>query len=308
MKRKVIQLAGKTLVVSLPSRWARRVGIKKGDEVDVDDKDSRLIISAASHPSAERAVFDARGLEPRMLSWGLGALNKRGFDEIEVLFEDAETVRLVHDLVRSLFIGSAITEQSGSRLIIRSVSTEVPGEADSALRRAFMVTLSLGDSLVEYLKAGRYAELEGLLHLEQTNNQLVNFCERILVKYGHSEYRKTCFAYIVAWNLEKVCDCLAAIAKSLSGLAESRQVSGQFISLAQESNALLRAYYEALYMPGADRVKVVPELAARKSEIYRGAQHFLQKCQRHESASVALLMEQLDLVSNFSAAFIALSV
>ena len=35
MKRNVIQLAGKTLVVSLPSKWVKLNSVKKGDELNV---------------------------------------------------------------------------------------------------------------------------------------------------------------------------------------------------------------------------------------------------------------------------------
>ena len=35
IKRKVIQLAGRTLVVSLPSKWAKKHNVQKGDEIVV---------------------------------------------------------------------------------------------------------------------------------------------------------------------------------------------------------------------------------------------------------------------------------
>ena len=42
MERKAIQLAGKTLVVSLPSKWAKKFGISKGDVLFVEEIDTAL--------------------------------------------------------------------------------------------------------------------------------------------------------------------------------------------------------------------------------------------------------------------------
>lgn len=35
MKRKVVFLAGKTAVLSLPINWVRKCSINKGDEIDI---------------------------------------------------------------------------------------------------------------------------------------------------------------------------------------------------------------------------------------------------------------------------------
>ena len=42
MIRKVIQLASRTLVVSLPSKWVKTVNVQKGDEIEVIEKGDQL--------------------------------------------------------------------------------------------------------------------------------------------------------------------------------------------------------------------------------------------------------------------------
>ena len=51
MRRKIIQLAGKTLVVSLPSDWVKELGLKKGQEVEVSRVGRSMVIE---QPSVER--------------------------------------------------------------------------------------------------------------------------------------------------------------------------------------------------------------------------------------------------------------
>jgi len=44
MKRRAIQLAKKTLVVSLPQAWVRKQGIKKGQEIHVREQGRSLVL------------------------------------------------------------------------------------------------------------------------------------------------------------------------------------------------------------------------------------------------------------------------
>src|SRR3989344_2833381 len=45
MKRKVALIGPSTLMVSLPSKFVKKFGIKKGDELDVEEKGSSLTIN-----------------------------------------------------------------------------------------------------------------------------------------------------------------------------------------------------------------------------------------------------------------------
>jgi len=45
MRRKVIQIADSTQLVSLPRKWALKHGIKKGDELNIEEKGSELLVS-----------------------------------------------------------------------------------------------------------------------------------------------------------------------------------------------------------------------------------------------------------------------
>ena len=53
MKRKVSQVGPATLMVSLPSKWARRYSVKPGDEVDLVEDGPKLIIGAGPVTEAE---------------------------------------------------------------------------------------------------------------------------------------------------------------------------------------------------------------------------------------------------------------
>lgn len=299
-KRKVIQLAGKTLVVSLPSKWARSMGIRKGDELEVEEKDNKLAIAATKQTQIESASFDARD-SGVPLSWSIGSMYKSGYDEIVIAYEKPETAKEIHEIAKDLFTGFAVTEQSRDRLVLRAIAKEMESEFDSMLRRAFLVALSLGEGLVEYLDANKTSELSGLIVLEKTNNQLTNFCERILIKRGHHEFRKTCFYYVVAWNLEKVCDNYKYMIDYL--LSTKTSVRKETIKLIERANKLLRGYYEMHYKLDAERLGA---LSTERKQLDKELKEALGK-QAIDAVIISYLMQIATQASDFTGAIIAIN-
>ncbi|MBI2574399.1 AbrB/MazE/SpoVT family DNA-binding domain-containing protein [Candidatus Woesearchaeota archaeon] len=301
-KRKVIQLAGKTLVVSLPSKWARKMGIRKGDELEIEEKDNGLAVTAHKETIVDKATLDAKKLDERALRWSLSALHKSGYDEIEVMYESPETAKVIHETLKDLFTGFAVTEQSRNRCVLRSIAKELETEFDSVLRRAFLVTLSLGESLAEYLESNKTAQLQDLLALESTNNQLTNFCERILIKKGYKDYRKTCFVYVIAWNLEKICDNYKYIINYIGQIKKGVKVREETTKLITESTALLRAYYELYYKFEPIRLN---ELIGQKRKIEEEARKLLGKGTEEDAVVISHALHHITQIADFSASFIA---
>ena len=63
MRRKVIQIADSTQLVSLPRKWAQNYGIKKGDELEVTEHGNRVMISVDKNPQTESIEIDLSNLE-----------------------------------------------------------------------------------------------------------------------------------------------------------------------------------------------------------------------------------------------------
>ncbi len=53
MKRKIIQIANSTQLVSLPRKWCLSNNVKKGDEIDVKEKDNNIVVSTNAEPKPQ---------------------------------------------------------------------------------------------------------------------------------------------------------------------------------------------------------------------------------------------------------------
>ena len=243
MKRKVIQLGENTHVITLPTKWVRAYGISKGSELDVNESGSKLILATTAARAITSAHADLRGMSERALRWTLSSLHKQGYDEIELTLDTTHQATLIEELVRDLFIGFAIVHKTPHSVTLRAVSAELDEQFDTILRRAFLITLQHAEQLTDILSKGTMKDLPALLSLEKQNNQLTNFCQRILNKKGHPNPLKTNFLYVITWNLEKIADEY----KYLTQHFTTAKPATHTLALLKETNALLRSYYELFY-------------------------------------------------------------
>ena len=262
MKRKVIEQGGKTLMVSLPISWAKSCKIVKGDELEATPKGDKICFSAETVQQSENLVeINLENLSERAIRYIISGLHKAGAEGFKIKYETQEKLNIVEDLIKNLFVGFAVVDHSQESVIIKPISQEQLSEFDVALRRAFLVTLSMGESLIQALKEGSFDELKNLLSLERTNNQLTNFCERLINMNPTYLPEKRSFLYVICWNLEKVADCFKYVCNYLS---ENQRIEKRVIKMIQDVNDFLRGYYELYYK--FDLIKL-SELNDKKKEI-----------------------------------------
>lgn len=205
MKRSIIQLGGKTYVVSLPLRWIEKLGLKKKDILNVIERGEDLIIKPEVSRGKERIEINIEVKDKKLLRNLFLILGSLGYDEVVIKFEDQEIIPFIHDIAHE-YSGFALVEQTKDRCTYRIVSKEDKEEFDYLLDKCFEVTLSLAKGFTEMVLEGRLKETKSLVSLEKTNNQLSTLCQRILIKSGYKDSDKTCFMYVLVWNLEIVAD------------------------------------------------------------------------------------------------------
>ncbi len=240
MKRKIIKLAEKTLVVSLPTSWVVEQGIGKGDEVECTIEDNKLIIEAQQQKSKLIKEIDVAQMSERVLRWNISSLHKQGYDEIIVSGYTEAQYTILQDLLTHLFIGFIVKERSKLRIVIGEVTVVDVNEFDAMLRRAFRLLIRAFEDLEE--ATSQEKSLQKLIDVEHDNNKVTNFCERLLNK-NLVQKEKGHFWYVVAWNLEKVVDNFKYIAQHYKKIT----LSSQEAELLAKTKEFATGYYECFY-------------------------------------------------------------
>lgn len=299
MKRKIIQLAGSTLVVSLPSRWASEQSLKKGMEVEAIPKGSDLLIRTSAQPEEKKTLLDAKDMSERVFRWILSSLHKQGYDEIDIIYRDKKILTWCDDLVKNLLLGFAIINHTEKHIIIRRISQDILGELDSSLIRAFHVTINMGDEIASAIQRKDYSRCKELISLEKTNNQLTNFCERLINKH-HPDH--AIMTYVIAWNSEKLCDDLKYICNVLLA-HETPRLTKDVPDLLHTATAFLRDY---LSLYGSFSISALEKNYHARHAVLAARETYFTKKSPEETLILHHLFSFIEKIDDFSAVTIAL--
>ena len=152
MKRRVIQIADSTQLVSLPRKWALQHEIKKGDELDVKEDGSRLLITREDN-TAEPSKMEVKvdGLDKDSLIFLLRGLYIRGYDQIKFTFDNPhlshhrlnEKVTISSVIHKEVAIcqGLDIIQERGNVFTLKNISVSSIKDFDNILRRIFLLLI-----------------------------------------------------------------------------------------------------------------------------------------------------------------------
>ncbi|MGM5480074.1 MAG: hypothetical protein ACQESC_01300 [Nanobdellota archaeon] len=306
MKRKIIQLAEKTLVVSLPSDWVKKNNLSKGDYLDCKSHNANLLLIPDTFSSPHSSIkIDISDMSERVLRWQISSFHKQGYNEIEIVSYSKEQYKVIEELVSKLFVGFIIKDKSKLRIVVGQVAEIETSEFDSSLRRAFRLLLTSAKDTLESFKTNNADLLQEQVSAEQNNNKLTNFCERLLNKSLDNK-NKGHFWYVIAWNLEKVADNFKYIANHYKLAIPS--LSKDTVELFESIIEYMEKYYAVFYDFSFEKMV---EVSLIKKELEKKALSLLSsKDSSVLSSDEMVLIHYLDMIvlqmADFSASTIAI--
>jgi len=201
-------------MVSLPIRWVRKLGLSKGNELDIEERGATLIIS--TDKKAEPKRIDVTIDNPRELYvWRrLQPCYILGYDEVKVHVESAQTLAMIQKLAANL-IGFEVVEQGRDHCVIKAVSTELDEQFGVLFYRILTNILEMSDIIERRLESKE--DVTGILNLEIINNRHTMFLKRILAKSGYEKQELTPAYYALVVLLERMANEYKFFAKDLMG-------------------------------------------------------------------------------------------
>lgn len=226
MNRKIIQAGPVTLALSLPMRWVKRFRLKKGQELMVDENGNTLKVSTISPSEEGSAVIDVTSLDP-IPTKIIGVLYKAGYKRIKAFYTPnrivsrrGKDVKEI-DMIRNTFdhlTGMQLWDmgnRDGKHYATAAETAKVsPEEFDNVLNKLYLHLTAQAEQVSDAL-ANRKDIYDEALLAERLISQTSDFCIRILVMFGHPDYRKTLQYYDLISKLESIGDRYFTIARNL---------------------------------------------------------------------------------------------
>ncbi len=259
MKRKVIQIAGSTQLVSLPRQWAKAHNIARGQEIDVMEDGNRVIISSESEAVTEDVEINISNLGS-MIPRCISAFYKRGVDSLRLTYSDPALVGLVNEALAKDTVGFEILEQGENYCVIKHVAGS-PSEFDSILKRIFLLLNTTSDECISAFKKENYILLKNLAFLEEANNRFTTSCMRYLNKMGRAEgFNKVGPIYHIIEELEQLADQYKYICQHFSNLGKDKvKLRKEALDLFERANKLVRIYSDTFYKLDNDKIVFIKE-------------------------------------------------
>jgi len=199
-------LGGKTLVISLPARWAKDNNLRKGQEVDIHNNDGLLYISPNTLRDFSSLDIDIRDKKNKSLILKMiFSAYIRGYDEINVRFKNKEQLDLIYSMAYTL-IGFATMRQDKNVITLKDLSEINLDEFDNVYPKIYLMLKEVIKEGIDALELGDFEKLGNFSQRDFTINQYVNFCLRSILKSNVMGSNKRIFYYSKLTNLEQLGD------------------------------------------------------------------------------------------------------
>ena len=137
MKRRIIQLGGRTLLVSIPYQWASEHDITKGSEINITETPQGILLHTnESAPKKVVVHIDSKDVE-RLLRRTVLSGYTSGANEVIVSHKPSE-MHSLQDITKE-FIGFDIVSQDKNKTVFQDFSTRDEKNVQQVFQRALMI-------------------------------------------------------------------------------------------------------------------------------------------------------------------------
>lgn len=199
MKRKIIE-HGTSNAIILPKKWFDKYGLKRGEEVDIEETGPKLIVSAEKIKSKQECIqIEQQPFIPYVYRV-IGKMFQAGYDHIDVNISDKKDMEEAEKEALKNVMGLEIVKKTDKKISFDIVISDAPEQYAKYERKTFQTAIEYSKFILELIEKKEYARLNDRT-LEMLNNKFSIFCERYLNK---TLTQNCVFKYVILWNLENI--------------------------------------------------------------------------------------------------------
>ncbi len=217
MKRKVVKHGPSSLIISLPSKWAKKNNIKGGDELDVIEKQNSLEIATKSLPQDLSVTIDITNLDRTSILVYLQSMYRKGYDEINVHFknpktthfrmkEEVQVLTVIQNII-TRFIGVEIVKQTRDFVQIRQISEDSKKDFAVLMKRTGSLIIESFEEFERCLKE-KDEDTYPVEHHHMIVTKFINYCMRLVSKGAVKDTTDALTIYKTLSVFDKIMDLL----------------------------------------------------------------------------------------------------
>ncbi len=232
MKRKVVKHGPSTLIISIPSVWAKKYNIKQGDELDVDEQMSRLIIDTKKQQKFKELEIDVSKLPKKLIERFLVNIYQLGYDRVNLFYDGLKQYNIIQNKVHYL-LGYEIIDRTNENCVIKNIATRMNLDFDKSLKKVFFLVNSMIENTYESYKKDDKKALKNIMHKETYINKFIYYCLRTINKkeYIGTLEEGTHVLYHLLIKIENLADSYKKLSKVLSQSDKDKEIQKLLLSI-----------------------------------------------------------------------------
>lgn len=267
MKRKIIQIANSTQLISLPRSWALAHDLKKGEELEVEPHGNKLVVSTDNSLNISEIELDITGFDRTSIMYYLRSAYRCGYDTIKIRFNEPvcvhyrtnqkkNVVSVIHQEVNRL-VGMEVIQQRENYCIIKAISEPSQKELDLLIRRIFRLTVDTYNDLVKIAKEGDMVLAETIEEKHDAITKFVSCCLRMINQKGYTNPSESFFVYHIISNIDNIVDIIKYAGRDL--LHYNRKMARESVKILEDIKESLAVYYDFYYKFNFKKIKKLSE-------------------------------------------------
>ncbi len=180
MKRKLVRQGAATLMVSLPSKWAKKNHLKKGAEINLEEIDNNLVLSRDSITSKKQTKINITNQTESSIRTVLVNAYRAGYDKITIQFDEEKKYQIILNTIDTYLIGFEVIKKEKNHCIIENITEPSEDQFDILLKKIFYNTNRLIQDTEERLK--NKTKFQDYKEVVLKIHQYDNFCRRVISK------------------------------------------------------------------------------------------------------------------------------
>lgn len=249
MKRRLIKQSRNTLTVSMPSTWIQRNKLKAGDELDVFERDTTLLLEATK----KKGEYNFELKIDKDNAWYIGQIIRycyfANFEKTRLFFTSSAIMQTIREEVQKL-IGFEIIEEEKDYCVIKNISFEMEEEYSILFRKVFLLTIQIFQELEK-----EKPNLQIIKNLHKDGQRFALFCRRVIIRNLDSLQKMN--EYILLQRLTMISNNLVYFASEVS--KEERVMTENEKANLLFCKKLYQLYYTAYYAPEYDKLLALNE-------------------------------------------------
>lgn len=181
MRRKIIKQGSGGCTIFLPIQWIRDNNLKPGDDINIEDINNQLLISAHDISTKRSTTIEVERLDAKQIEIILNNAYRSGFDSITVTCKPGQKAEIAKIIEKKL-IGFEITESNETQIVLLCVAAGQKENYVFLVKRLLTILSETFNELSSFIEAPQDSHLTTLREYREKTDRIVNFYRRSIIK------------------------------------------------------------------------------------------------------------------------------